>query len=95
LISDYANGIDCENGAQSALGAGLQQLERRWWRESLSGSPALTAFIRILPWLTILLLVFIAPVGFIIANLRSKIRGEMVISSQEQVVAVETNESRI
>ena len=95
LISDYADGIDCENGAQSALGTSLQQLERRWWRESLSGSPALTAFIRILPWLTILLLVFIAPVGYIIASFRSKKRREKEISSPEQVVAVETNEGRI
>jgi len=95
LIAEYADGKDCENGMQSALGTGLQQLERRWWRESVSGNPSLTAFIRVLPWLTILLLVFIAPVGFIIASFRSKKRGEKDKPAPEQVIAVESNEGRI
>ena len=84
LISDYANGMDCENGAKSALGIGLQQLERRWWRDSLSKNPVLSAIQKLLPWLTILFVVLITPLGFIIYNLRSKSREKIITSKQDQ-----------
>lgn len=74
LLTEYANGKSCENGAQSALGSGLEQLERRWWRESLSGNQSFSALLKIIPWLMILLLVFLAPAIYIVASIRVKKR---------------------
>lgn len=83
LIAGYSNGMDCENGVKSALGSGLVQLERRWWRESLSGNPAVSALFRMVPWLTILLLVFLAPVFFMIASWKAN-KGRKVKTPPEQ-----------
>jgi hypothetical protein len=71
LISAYANGLDCEQGARKALGIGLQQLERNWRRDALAQNVALTSLQNLLPWLLILGAVLAAPISLIVVRLRS------------------------
>jgi hypothetical protein len=92
LISNYANGVDCEVGTQAAFGAGLQQLERRWWRDSLSKSPVRTAFTNLLPWLAFLLVIFIAPIVLLVINLQSKSKVRNPVPKTEGLVNSPSNE---
>lgn len=61
LLSAYADGLDCEQGAARALGMPLQQLELHW-RESVLGENVLGAALRNLsPYLLIFFLLLIVP----------------------------------
>ena len=71
LISAYANGMDCEQGARKALGVGLQQLERNWQRDVLAQNVALASLQNLFPWLVILGAVLAAPVAMMFSRLRS------------------------
>lgn len=70
LITAYANGMDCESGAERALGKNLSQLERDWQREALSQNVALKAFQNLLPWGVLLLAVLAVPLILALLNLR-------------------------
>jgi hypothetical protein len=63
LVTNYANGLDCDKGARAALGRSLSQLERGWRAELTNQNLALTAFNNLLPWLIILLFVLAAPLS--------------------------------
>jgi hypothetical protein len=72
LTTAYENGLDCEQGAQQALGKGLVQLERDWQRDKLSQNVGLKAFLNMLPWIIMLLAVLVAPLILAILRLRTQ-----------------------
>ncbi|MCX6065875.1 MAG: peptidase MA family metallohydrolase [Chloroflexi bacterium] len=55
LISAYVDGLDCEQGAQNALGQPLSQMEIDWRVASLGQNIGATAFANLFPYLAILL----------------------------------------
>ena len=72
LVSTYANGLGCEQGAKTALGTGLTQLERQWRRDALAENLTLTAFYNLLPWLILLAAALAVPLFLTIHRLRVK-----------------------
>jgi hypothetical protein len=71
LYKAYNNGLDCDRGAEQALGKGLVQLQRNWERDELSQDVGLKAFINLLPWIILLLAVLAAPLILALLRLRS------------------------
>ena len=72
LVTAYNNGLDCDRGAQLALGKSLVQLERDWERDVLSQDVALKVFTNMLPWIILLLAVLAAPLTLAVLRLRSR-----------------------
>jgi hypothetical protein len=66
LVTAYANGLDCEQGAKSALGVNLSQLDRQWRRDALAENIALTTLYNLLPWLVLLAAALGAPLILIL-----------------------------
>jgi hypothetical protein len=64
LISSYADGLDCERGAEQALGSTLSQLETQWRREVFNQDPFISAVENLLPWVLVLLLIIGLPLVF-------------------------------
>ena len=71
LAKAYNNGLDCDRGAQQALGKSLLQLQRNWERDELSQDVGLKAFLNMLPWIILLLAVLAAPLILALLRLRS------------------------
>lgn len=71
LVSNYANGLSCDNGIKSTLGLTLSQLESQWRREALEQNVALKAFQNLLPWLALLVLILGTPLALAIYRLRT------------------------
>ena len=71
LVGAYNNGLDCDRGAEQALGKSLVQLQRNWERDELSQDVGLKAFINMLPWIILLLAVLAAPLILALLRLRS------------------------
>jgi hypothetical protein len=71
LTTAYGNGLDCERGAEQALGKSLTQLGHNWEREHLSQNGAYKAFLNMLPWIILLLAVLTAPLVLVLLHLRS------------------------
>jgi hypothetical protein len=65
LVETYANGLDCERGAKVALGMDLTQLERQWQRDALAQNVSLTVFIKLLPWLVLVVAVLAVPLALL------------------------------
>ena len=86
LVTNYANGLDCDNGAKAALGKDLSQLERAWLSELTNENLALTTFTNLLPWLIFLLFALGAPLGLALYFWRSN-------RSQRQAVQNPASES--
>jgi hypothetical protein len=74
LVTTYANGLDCEHGAQKALGKGLAQLEREWQRDKLAKNVAASALNNLLPWIILLFFFLLAPLIWFIYRLRAATR---------------------
>jgi len=70
LVHQYADGLDCERGIEAALGVPLAQLEREWRKDVFGENIYLTALNNLLPWVVLLLVVAIIPVGLVIAGKR-------------------------
>jgi hypothetical protein len=70
LVKAYANGLDCERGAEQALGKNLTQLERNWRNDVLAVDTAQAAFNNLLPWLVLLAAVLAAPLAMAVRRLR-------------------------
>jgi hypothetical protein len=70
LVRQYADGLGCERGIESALGIPLAQLEREWRKDVFGENIYLTALNNLMPWLVLLLVIAIIPVGFVIAGKR-------------------------
>jgi hypothetical protein len=62
LISAYASGLDCEQGARSALGVSLTQLDRQWQKNSLNQNPVWKSMKQLTPFLVILAAVLLLPI---------------------------------
>jgi hypothetical protein len=71
LVRAYNNGLDCNRGAEQALGKSLLQLQRNWERDELSQDVGLKAFLNMLPWIILLLAVLAAPLILALLRLRS------------------------
>ena len=61
LARTYTEGVDCENGAQRALGISLSQLESAWREKSLGQNVWGVAFRNMLPYLVLLALLIFVP----------------------------------
>lgn len=72
LTRAYADGMSCERGVQTALGSTLTQLERQWRREAFREDALLKALRNLSPWLIILVLALIVPLGLTLAGTRRK-----------------------
>ncbi len=72
LVQSYADGLDCDRGVEVALGRSLLQLERDWRQAVFSENPNRAALSSLLPWLSLLVLILLAPLGLAITRLRSQ-----------------------
>jgi len=73
LAKVYAEGVDCENGAQRALGMSLSQLDSNW-RDTALGQNTLKLVLRnMLPYLVILGLVILIPILSGLSAARQKV----------------------
>ena len=73
LVTNYSNGVDCERGAELALGVTLSRLEHQWVKESL-GLPAVSVLDKsdqFVPWFFLLAVVLVIPLGAAAAGLLS------------------------
>lgn len=70
LVKAYANGLDCERGAEQALDKSLTQLERAWRNDVLAEDTALAAINNLLPWLILLAAVLAAPLVIALRRVR-------------------------
>ncbi len=69
LAKAYTQGMDCENGAQRALGTSLSKLESTWLEKNLGQNVWGVAFRNLLPYLVLLgLLIFIPLILGLSAN---------------------------
>lgn len=67
LVYQFAAQNDCQNGVQVALEQDLDQLERQWRQEEF-GESLLWAYAKpLLPWILLLLVIMVAPVGMVVA----------------------------
>ena len=72
LVITYANGMDCERGAEVALGINLSQLERNWRQKTFSENLAGELFSNLTPWFIILLAMLIAPGAILVQIIHKK-----------------------
>lgn len=59
LAKAYGDGLDCEQGAQRALGKPLSQLEIDWRASTLGENAGITAFSNLAPYLAILVVLLV------------------------------------
>ena len=71
LVTNYANGLDCERGVEVALGTTLVRLEDQWLRESLGApiAPVFDARDQSFPWFFLLVVVLAMPLLPVAARL--------------------------
>ena len=72
LVIAYANGLDCDPGAEKALGKSLTQLERSWQRDELSQNVTLMALNNLFPWIVLFAAILAAPLILVLYLLRQK-----------------------
>ncbi|RPI25296.1 MAG: hypothetical protein EHM70_20260 [Chloroflexota bacterium] len=63
LVAAYSNGVDCNRGAETALGESLLRLEDQWLKESFNANPALQSIETLLPWFVLLFVVLVVPLA--------------------------------
>ena len=72
IVNSYAAGQGCEQAPETAVGRSLTQLEKDWRRTTLGEDVLLAAFENLLPWLVLIALALLAPLGLSLVNLRVK-----------------------
>lgn len=72
LAKTYAGGVECERGPLLALGSSLPDLEVKWQSSVLGQDRLLSLWQNTLPYLVLLCLVLIIPLGGIVSTLRRK-----------------------
>jgi peptidase MA superfamily protein len=72
LAQVYTEGVDCDNGAQRALGTSLSQLELAWRENSLGQNVWGVAFRKLLPYLVLLGLLIFIPLILGLTTIRQK-----------------------
>jgi hypothetical protein len=63
ILQEYVDGLTCDQGTMHATGLTLAQLEQAWRRTSLGEKTTGTALLNLFPYLLILFLVFLIPLG--------------------------------
>jgi len=61
LMSNYADGMDCERGSQVALGASLSRLDEQWQVYTFGRQVSVKTIESLLPWAVLLAVVLLAP----------------------------------
>lgn len=69
LVDSYATGVECERGAQLAIGSPLSELERDWLTATFSTNNPQAGFEELLPWLLLLGIILLGP---LVLTLRSR-----------------------
>ncbi len=64
LIQAYSAGLDCEEGATRTLGLSISQLDAHWQQAVLGTNAGNLAVQELLPFLVILLVILIIPIGY-------------------------------
>jgi hypothetical protein len=72
LLRSYADGVDCEQGTERALGIPLSRLEADWRSSVLGQNAFLSSLQNIAPYLVLLCLVLIIPLIGIVSTLRKR-----------------------
>jgi hypothetical protein len=72
LATSYADGVDCERGAERAFGVSLSNLEQKWHSTVMKGNQFPSALQNISPYLVLLCLVLAIPFVGIISTLWKK-----------------------
>jgi hypothetical protein len=70
LVAHYADGLDCQHGAEQALGSTLTQLETQWRRETFKEDPHITVIENLLPWVLLLFFMIGLPLLFSLVRAR-------------------------
>lgn len=70
LVSAYGDGLDCQRGAEAALGKDLNRLEREWRQDHFAEDPYQMAFTNLLPWVALMITALAAPFAVTIGKLR-------------------------
>ena len=81
LITNYQNGLGCEEGVNAALGSSLEQFDHRWQQEVLGVDTGSLAVQNLAPYLISGLLLFVLPLGFGL-SIRQKEKKKQVQLSQ-------------
>ncbi|MCJ7660155.1 MAG: peptidase MA family metallohydrolase [Anaerolineales bacterium] len=76
LVIHYADGLDCQHGAEQALGSTLTQLETQWRRETFNEDPLITVIENLLPWVLLLLIMVGLPLLFSLVRARKNRTGK-------------------
>ena len=74
LVNSYASGEGCETAPQSVMGLSLSELEQEWRRAALNDNVLGAALEALLPWGTLLLVVFSVPLLLVLTSLRKSPR---------------------
>ncbi len=69
LLQNYADGLECDRGAEVALHNSLQRLDMDWQKKALSQNIFGKIIKPLLPWLALLLLALAAPFTLAVNNL--------------------------
>ena len=72
LVSAYADGLSCERGIQSVFGNTLTKLERDWRSATFGENAVANAFSNLLPWLVLMGLALVAPIGLVLRGWRKR-----------------------
>lgn len=71
LVGSYSNGLDCQRGAETALGIPLTALENQWHTEIAAPVAETKNVSEMLPWFGLLLVVLLVPLMMAFAGLRT------------------------
>ncbi len=76
LVTAYSREQDCESGVQTALGASLRSLERKWRSQELGVNTLKTTAVRLGPWLLFLATILLLPLVAIVLSSRQRRKEE-------------------
>lgn len=68
LISNYAQGMDCQRGIQATYGESLSRLDRQWRRDAFGENMLSSALDNLMPWLILMLAVLLIPLLLIFST---------------------------
>jgi hypothetical protein len=72
LVVKYADGLDCERGAEAALGLPLSQLESRWLSEAYGNAAEQRSYGEVFAWISALSIALISPFLLLFGALRRR-----------------------
>ncbi len=68
LITAYANGLNCERGAETALGSSLAELDLEWRRINFNESPLRSSMEAMLPWTLVFITILLPTLGLYLSD---------------------------